>query len=251
MDGGLGAIKDGSKELAAGLSGGAGKLSNIHADQPNIDMFAAPVQLSGKAIHAFPKYRYANAPYILSLALFVGVLVMACLFDLQKPAITEISAFRWYANKLGTMAAFAAAQALIASIFASFYLKSTFTNGLMLVLFSIFVSLTFLAIVFFLVVLAGNIGRFIAFVFLVLQLSTTGSSLPVQMLPENLERMSHFLPLTHSINGFKSIISLNNHDLFWSSVSVLGAFLLVFTLLSLTAIWFKARRTSQQAHMEA
>ncbi|WP_342541601.1 hypothetical protein MHH33_09670 [Paenisporosarcina sp. FSL H8-0542] len=75
------------------------------------------------------------------------------------------------------------------------------------ILFSVFTSLTFMAIAFFLVTVGGNVGRFVALALLVLQLSTTGSDLPIPMLPVNLQALSRFLPLTYSNAGFKSIIS--------------------------------------------
>ena len=41
-------------------------------------------------------------------------------------------------------------------------------------------------IILFLIALAGNIGRFVALAFVVIELSTTGSDLPIHMLPEGL-----------------------------------------------------------------
>lgn len=244
---GIGQIEAGSKELAAGLAGGADKVGGIRISDENIAMFAAPVELNAEVINKYPAYRYANAPYTLSLALFVGALVISLLFNLQKPVVPEGgSAFRWYLNKLGYMALLGVAQAVIASLFASFYLKSTFANGISLILFSIFVSLVFIAIISLLVVAAGNIGRFIAVAFLVLQLSTTGAALPVQMLPSGLEKLSSFLPITHSINGFKSVVTLSNYDFLWTSVGRLAIFFIIAIGFTLVAVWMKSNNKSVQ-----
>ncbi|WP_180954410.1 YhgE/Pip domain-containing protein [Bacillus sp. V5-8f] len=246
VDNGIAKVEDGSKELATGLAGGAEKTGAIKTGDNNISQFAAPVELAGETINKFPKYRYANAPYILSLALFVGVLLMSLLFDLKKPAITAVSPFRWYLGKFGNMAGLAVAQALIVSVFASFFLKSNAANGFSLIWFSVLVSLTFLTIVFFLVLLAGNIGRFIAFTFLVLQLSTTGSALPIHMLPDNLQALSKILPMTYSIGGYKSIITLNHYGAFWANISALFVFLAVFAVLSLVIIFFRSNKRIEQ-----
>src|SRR5699024_6231397 len=98
-----------------------------------------------------------------------------------------------------------------------------------------------LMIILFLVVLAGNIGRFIALAFVVLQLSTTGSALPVHMLPEGLRNLSVFLPFTHSISGFRSIITLGNSSVIWASASALLIYFLVFGVLSLVVFFWKYR----------
>ncbi|CAH0345138.1 YhgE/Pip domain-containing protein [Bacillus sp. CECT 9360] len=246
VDGGIGELESGSNELATGLAGGAEETGNINGADDNIAQFASPVQSDVKSINTFPEYRYANAPYIMSLALFVGVLILSLLFDLSRPAVTAVSSFRWYAGKFGTMAGFATAQALIVSFFASFFLKSTLTNGFMLILFSVFVSLTFLTIVFFLVALAGNIGRFVAVMFLVLQLSTTGSALPIHMLPDNLQALSKFLPLTYSIGGFKSIITLDHYGSFWANTAALFVFLALFAVLTLATVLIRGNRRIKQ-----
>src|SRR5699024_4052121 len=94
-------------------------------------------------------------------------------------------------------------------------------SSIQFIAFSIWVSLTFLMIVLFLVVLAGNIGRFAALAFAVLQLSTTGSDLPVHMLPEGLRNLSVFLPFTYSIDGFKNIVTLGSFSDVWAYDSVL------------------------------
>lgn len=175
---------------------------------------------------------------------------MSLLFDLRKPYDAAVSSLRWYAGKFGTMALFATAQALLVSILAAFLVKSTFGNGFSLVVFSIFVSLVFLTIVFALTVLAGNIGRFLAFVFLVLQMSTTGASLPVQMLPEGLHTLSNYLPLTYSINGFKAVITLDNYSSLWSSVFALFIFLAVFLIIASIVVMIKASSSSRPSTVE-
>ncbi|RFU66830.1 YhgE/Pip family protein [Bacillus sp. V59.32b] len=251
VDDGVGQIENGSKELSTGLAGGAEETGNINTGDDNLSQFASPVQLAGETLNKFPEYRYANAPYIMSLALFVGVLILSLLFDLAKPAVTAVSPFRWYLGKFGTMAGLATAQALLVSFFATFFLKSNFANGFTLVLFSVFVSLTFLTIVFFLVALAGNIGRFIAFAFLVLQLSTTGSALPIHMLPDNLQALSKFLPLTYSIGGFKSIITLDHYGAFWANVGALFVFLAVFAGLTLAYVLFRSNKRVNQTEAAA
>src|SRR5699024_6001142 len=108
------------------------------------------------------------------------------------------------------LAVLAIAQALIVSLYSLLILKVEVHSSIQFIAFSIWVSLTFLMIVLFLVVLAGNIGRFAALAFAVLQLSTTGSDLPIHMLPEGLRNLSVFLPFTYSIDGFKNIVTLGN-----------------------------------------
>ena len=233
LDNGAKQLQSGSKELSSGLAGGADEIGSIQVTDANIAMFSNPVSLSGETINGFNYYRDSTAPYILSLALFVGILILSFIVDFKKPVVMPGSAFSWYASKLMNLSIFAIAQGLLVSLFALLFLHLQVESVVSFILFSIFTSLTFMAIVFFLVSVGGNVGRFIALAFLVLQLSTTGSNLPIPMLPENLQALSKFLPLTYSNAGFKSIISLGDSSFLFGNVAVLFMFMIVFVVLTL------------------
>lgn len=241
VDDGLAQLVDGSDELKTGLQGGAERTSEIDPAEENIAMFAEPVVLSGEVINSFPFYRDSNAPYILTLALYVGILVMSFVVAYERPATLPSSPITWFIGKVSKLSALAIAQALIISLYSLLILNIEVQSALAFVLYSLFVSLTFLMIILCLVVLAGNIGRFIALAFVVLQLSTTGSALPVHMLPEGLRNLSVFLPFTYSIKGYRNIITLGNFSEVWSSIAVLFIYFLVFAGVALTVFFFKYR----------
>ncbi|MET0787556.1 MAG: YhgE/Pip domain-containing protein [Paenisporosarcina sp.] len=238
LDNGAKQLQSGSKELSTGLAGGADEIAKVQVTDANIAMFSNPVGLSGETVNGLNYYRDSTAPYVLSLALFVGILILSFIVDFKKPVVTPGSAFSWYASKLMNLSLFAVAQGLIVSLFALLLLNLQVDSVVSFILFTVFTSLTFMAIVFFLVVVGGNVGRFIALAFLVLQLSTTGSNLPIPMLPENLQALSKFLPLTYSNAGFKSIISLGDTSFLLSNAFVLLMFLVGFALLTLVAFLF-------------
>lgn len=241
VDDGLGELLDGSTQLADGLHGGVEQTSELNPTDDNKLMFADPVLLEGASINPFPYYRDANAPYILTLALFVGVLALSFVVSYRKPAVMPRTAITWYTGKLTNLILLVTAQSLIVSLYSLLVLKLEVQSSLAFILFSIWVSLTFLMIILFLVALAGNVGRFIALAFVVMQMSTTGSALPVHMLPEGLRNMSTYLPFTHSINGFRSIITLGNTTTTWASVSALLVYFALFALLSLAVFLWKYR----------
>ncbi|WP_180954231.1 YhgE/Pip domain-containing protein [Bacillus sp. M6-12] len=251
LDSGAVQLKDGSHELAKGLQGGADKTASINAGDKNIEMFSSPVELVANKINEFPMYRYANAPYILSLALFVGVLVMTFIVDLNRPSDILLTRQSWFAGNLSAMSILAVVQAVVVSVFSLFFIRLGFGSGFFLVGFAIIASLTFLMLTYFLVALGGNIGRFAAMAFLVLQLSTTGSALPIQMLPEGLQSLSRFLPLTYSNAGFRSIISLGDSGYTFSNTGYLLIFLAAGLILSLIVIRFKSKSPSSDSTLAA
>lgn len=241
VDEGLVKLNAGSEELATGLKSGAEEASALDVNDKNIAMFSSPVELAPEKVNGYQYYRDSTAPYILSLGLFVGILLMSFVVDFRKPAEVT-SGISWFIGKFLNLAVLAIIQAVVVSLFVLLVLNLEVGNSLAFILFACFVSLTFLTIIFFLVATAGNIGRFIAFIFIVLQLSTTGSSLPIEMLPEGLRSLSAFLPLTYTNAGFKAIISLDNAGSAWGNTGILFGVLIAFLILAFVVVYFKKGR---------
>ncbi|WP_214484325.1 YhgE/Pip domain-containing protein [Bacillus sp. SM2101] len=253
LDAGAGQIEEGSMELALGLEEGAQQTTSINTSDKNIAMFSSPVQLVEEKVSGFEYYRDSTAPYIISLALFVGILMMSFIIDFKKPSEPELptSAISLFASKFMTLTLFSVVQGLLVSVVTILFLQLNVANVVSFILFTISVSLTFMTIIFFLVSLAGNVGRFLAFVFIVLQLSITGANLPIDMLPENLRNLSEFLPLTYTNAGFKAIISLNDTGFMWSNTSVLLIYFVIFSMLALSTFLFGTKKLAHDQSLSA
>lgn len=252
LNAGANQLQAGSTELATGLEGGAEQVAAVKVTDENIAMFATPVVLSGEKVNSYEYYRDSTAPYILSLALFVGMLVLSFFVDFKKPAVLPKSAISWYISKWLQLTLFATIQALLVTLFTLFVLQLSVQNAGMLILFAILVSITFMSIVFFLISAAGNIGRFIALVLVVAQLSITGANLPIPMLPDNLQALSVYLPFTYSISGFKSVISLGDLSLLGSNSAILAIYLIGASVLAFVAfvIGYKTLTTKYKPEIQ-
>jgi putative membrane protein len=242
---GAGKINDGSGKLASGLKDGAEKTGSLSTGKENIKMFASPVELVSDTVNPYEHYRDSTAPYILTLALFTGILIMSLFIDFRKPPF--VSGVSWFTVNFMKLATFAVVQAALLLIVVLLFLGLNVSNPGGLILFTLLTSITFAAIILFLASFGGNIGRFIALALVVMQLSTTGANLPIEMLPENLRTMSEFMPFTYAIAGFKSVISLNNFGEALVNMGILLVFLGVFSALALTLFIFKSREQRQEA----
>ncbi|NHM31794.1 YhgE/Pip family protein [Neobacillus terrae] len=244
LNDGAAKLDDGSNQLASGLKDGAQKTSAIKADDQNIKMFASPVKLAGSTVHKYPHYRDSTAPYVLSLALFVGILVLSLFINFRRPE--EVSALSWFGAKFLNLSVLAVGQALLLSLVVLGFLGMNVDNPVAFVLFAVIVSIIFSGIILFFASL-GNAGRFIALAFVVLQLSTTGANLPIDMLPENLRNLSSYLPFTYTIEGFKSIISLNDSGAAFGNIAILLGFFVLFMVLSAAVFLLKSKEQPHQA----
>lgn len=239
LNDGAGKINDGSAKLSSGLKSGGEKTGGMKG-KDNINMFASPVQLKSKTVNEYEHYRDSTAPYVLTLGLFVGILIMSLFIDFKRPPF--ISSFNWFAVKFLKLATLAVVQAILLLIVVLFILEVNVSNPGGLILFALVASSAFSAIVLFLAAFGGNFGRFIALGLVIMQLSITGANLPIEMLPEEYRNLSQYLPFTYSIAGFKSVITLNDFGAALSNMAILLTFLIVFALLAFAVFSFKKER---------
>ncbi|WP_077615265.1 YhgE/Pip domain-containing protein [Caenibacillus caldisaponilyticus] len=260
-------IADGSGQLASGMKdiqGGAdeldkklhdayGKTADGHRANDNAAMFAEPVK-AHKDAGPVDKYGVGFTPYFLSLGLYVGALLLSVIYDMKEPAIRPKNGVVWAFGKYLFLISVGLAQALIADAILLGVLGVDVSNPLAFIAFSILTSWTFMAIVQFLVSALGDRGRFLAIIILVLQLTTTGGTYPIELLPPALYNVHHWLPMNYSIAGFRNIVAGHQTDLLWHNVLVLAVFLVLMvaaTTLLLTALHNKQKKQLDAAAEEA
>lgn len=221
---GMNKLSDGSNELASELSDGAKEAGDVKANDDVYDMFAAPVHVKDVKINQVPNYGTGVAPYFLSLSLFVGGLVLSIVFPFYEPANVPKNGFSWFIGKFGVLALAGIIQALLVDAVLLIGLGMEVQSVPLFLLFSIFTSFTFLALIQLLVTPFGNPGRFIAIIILILQLSTSAGTFPLELIPEKLQSFHSWLPMSYSVAGFKAVISSGDFAFMWENAATLGIF---------------------------
>lgn len=243
-------LDSGSAELANKLAEAAAKLSGVDAGADSrTSMIASPVEIVHESFTEVPNYGTGFAPYFISLGLFVGALLLSIVFPLRDPAARPSSAFRWFAGKYGVLAVVGLAQSLLVAAAMLWGLGLDVRDTGMFMLFSLVVSLTYMAIIQLLVTVLGDAGRFVAIILLVLQLTGSAGTFPNELVPEALQALHAWLPMSYSVAGFKSIISVGGE------MSFVGRQLLVLlgvllTCNALTWIYFAVTRKRSRQHTD-
>ncbi|WP_226675880.1 YhgE/Pip family protein [Mesobacillus jeotgali] len=228
-------VADGTSELAEKLKDGADE-AQISPNDQTYNMFAAPVKLDSEKINKVPNYGTGFAPYFLSLGLFVGALLLSIVFPLREPAGIPRNGVNWFLSKFGILAGIGIIQALVADAIVLGGLGLHVESIPLFLTFSIVTSLTFIALVQFLVTLLGDPGRFVAIIILILQLTTSAGTFPLELIPGFLQRFNSYLPMTYSVHGFKAVISSGDLGFMWQNAGILAAYI---GLLSIgTAVYF-------------
>jgi putative membrane protein len=245
LAGGTVKISEGSKELADKLSDGVKEASKVDVDDKTFNMMADPVKVDNEKINHVPNYGTGFAPYFLSLGLFVGALLLSIVFPLREPAVTPANGFSWFTSKFVILAGIGVIQALLADAILLAGLGLKVESISLFILFSITTSLTFIALVQFLVTMFGDPGRFIAIIILILQLTTSAGTFPLELVPGFLKAFNAFLPMTYSVHGFKEVISSGDFSSMYQDVMILFIFMLSFALGTLAYFNFKYKRQFQ------
>ncbi|WP_239615773.1 YhgE/Pip domain-containing protein [Cohnella mopanensis] len=234
MTAGLLKLTDGTGELSSKLSEAAEKTAGLNAGDSFVDMFASPVDLDVVKSTEVPNYGTGFAPYFLSLGLFVGALLLTIVYTVKEPAIKPTSGWSWFVGKLLTMVFIGAVQAIIADLVLLYGLGLEVQSLPLFFLFTIVTSITFMALIQFLVTVLQHPGRFIAIVILIFQLTSSAGTFPLELIPNWLQKASLWFPMTYSVSGLKAVVSSGEYSYVWDNVWVLLGFAGLFMAMTLT-----------------
>jgi len=242
---GLNELNHKTPELVNGvtqLSVGANSLTNaldeannivnrLKFNNKNVEMFAAPAGLKNIEYSKVRNYGQALAPYIMSLALFVGCIVFNFIFPIRRVSLEGQSSRDWWLSKVAIGFVVATIMAVIeATIMLALKLPVDQVGKLYLV--GIVTAWSYMFLIMFLAMTFDNPGRFVAMILLVLQLGGAGGTFPLPLQNSFFNAIHPYLPMTYSIYGFREAISRGiGAPMFNRSIFTLLGIFVVFVLL--------------------
>lgn len=245
-----GALIDGTSQLASGADTLANKLADASKRikiQPTgattQQQIANPVKSEMVEKGNVPNYGYALSPYVLSLSLFVGVIVLNVIYPIRKTFSEQESAIRWWLSKASVAGVAAFMQATILMLVMVFFLGLTPEHPAHFIGAIYLTSFAYMSIVSLLVIVLDNPGRFLAMVLLVLQLGSSEGTFPIQTANGFFQAINPLVPMTYSIRTLRQAISGGLDNAFYGgSMWVLVGFLLVANLLAIGFFAYRGKR---------
>ena len=245
-----GALIDGTSQLASGADTLANKLadaSNRIKIQPTgattQQQIANPVKSEMTEKGNVPNYGYALSPYVLSLSLFVGAIVLNVIYPIRKTFSEQESAIRWWLSKASVAGVAAFMQATILMLVMVFFLGLAPEHPAHFIGAVYLTSFAYMSIVSLLVIVLDNPGRFLAMVLLVLQLGSSEGTFPIQTANGFFQAINPLVPMTYSIRALRQAISGGLDNAFYGgSMWVLAGFLLVANLLTIGFFTYRGKR---------
>lgn len=239
---GLGGLLDGAGDTVADLAGLIERAPNL-SDAQRIALASAlgtPVNLQEQTLNEMATFGGGFAPFFLSLALFVGAIIVWMIFDPIRSRATAsgVGMLRtvwvsyWPGLILGTI------QAMVLYLVVMFGVGLSATHPVGLALFAVLVSATFLAVIQALNAVFGEaIGRFVTLAFLMFQLVSSGGIYPVETTARPIQALHGYDPMTYTVNGFRQLTAVQSPDArLGTAIAVLAGILLVSLAISALSV---------------
>ncbi|MGW9631735.1 YhgE/Pip family protein [Agromyces sp. NPDC055520] len=223
-------LSDGSRTLADKLSEGAAAAPQLSsADiEAKADVMAAPVQLDESWQNESKSFGEGFAPFFIALATFVGGLITWLILRALPTRALAASATGLRAVMTGFLPAMAIGlgQVVIMVLVLVYGIGLEPVYWLGTSAFIYLVTLAFLALQqMFIIVLGTAAGRVVSLVLLMLQLSSSGGTYPVETTPAFFQWLHPYMPASYVVSGLRELITGGVDSRLWLSVLVLAGIL--------------------------
>ena len=191
----------------------------------------SPVELEENSLYPMRNYGTAMTPFYSVLALWVGMTLLVSMFSVE--AHGEYNHMEVYFGKLLLFLTIGMTQALIVSLGDLYLLKIYCVNPALFVTGILFTSITFVAIVYSLVSVFGNVGKVTAIILLVLQVAGSGGTFPIQLTPKFFQIINPFLPFTYAISFAREAIGGVVQSVLVKDIVIMLIYIVVSILISI------------------
>lgn len=199
---------------------------------------AAPVGIERTAVFPVENFGSAMAPLYTTLALFIGSLLILVAV---KPGVTQRvreglddpRPRELFLGRFGIMAFLSLLQTTVMGLGNLLFLQVQVAEPLLFMLCFWVAGLVFTFLIYALVAAFANLGKAVAVLLLIVQVTGCGGSFPLQILPPFIQNISPWLPATHVVNAMRAaMFGVYGND-FWIELGLLALFILPAALIGL------------------
>lgn len=230
---GLEALQDGQGEMSSQVSEGNEALNDFSLTDSNAELIADPVNINEHEIVDINNYGQNFAPFIAAVSLFLGAVAYSVIYPVNRKTEFYPNFFSMFASKSLLMIFHGALAGTLLYLVIHFGFNMEIQNEprfyLMVCLWSI-ASVLFVVL---LVNVLGNVGKFIAIVLLILQLSSSAGTFPIDTAGAFYQNIHPYLPMSYVITAlreaifnFEAVMSYND-ALIYMGVIIFGSLLMM------------------------
>ena len=196
------------------------------------EFFSEPVLLNKHSLFPIPNYGSAMSPFFTALSLWVGGTILISMLSVgvsQK----VYSPYQIYIGRYLIFFIIGVMQALSVSIGNIILIGVYVADKFEYILFSVLISTVFTLIVYTLVSVLGNVGKGISVVLMVLQISSSGGTFPIQVTPPFFQHINPFLPFTYAVGLLRESVGGITWSVAGKDIFILILFLIITLILGI------------------
>lgn len=214
--------EDGANELKTKLD--ESRIEALNKVQgKKTDVMSEPVALKEEPFDLVANNGTAFTPYFIPLALWVGAMAIFFLIEFDGKI----------GPKIILTLIIGAIQAVVLDLVLIRYLGLNVRMMSFYFIFSIILAWSSDMIQFFLNRFLKEAGKFVAIIILILQLTTSAGTYPLETNPSFFRSVNPYLPMTYAVSTFREIISGGSYQIAISGAKVVAIIFLVFLLLNI------------------
>lgn len=199
---------------------------------------AAPVGIEREAVFPAENFGSAMAPLYTTLALFIGsllilVVVKPTVSERTREQLDDPQPRQLFMGRFGVLAFLSLAQTTVMGLGNLLFLQVQVAEPLLFVLCFWIAGLVFTFLIYALVAAFANLGKAVAVLLLIIQVTGCGGSFPLQLLPPFVQALSPWLPATHVVNAMRAAMFGTYGGDFWAEIGLLLLFLIPAALVGL------------------
>lgn len=246
---GLSDLKDGTITLHDALADGADEVASNEASDKNLDMFSNPVEIEEEKLTEVENNGHGMAAYMMSVGLWVGCLAFCLMYPLTKYHGNFKNGFEWWFSKAAVAAPVGLCMVLVLMLIMSAFLGFTPGSMLKTIIVGLAAVTAFMCIQYFFDILFGKVGSFLMLIFMVLQLTGSAGTYPIEISGHLAQSLHDWMPFTYSVNGFRAAIASGQTVGITKEVAVLAGIAVVFTILTIIVFEIRGRLIRQNKKM--
>ncbi|WP_415996498.1 YhgE/Pip family protein [Gordonibacter pamelaeae] len=199
---------------------------------------AAPVGIDRVAVFPVDNFGSAMAPLYTTLALFIGSLLILVVVKPTVPGrvraqLVDPQPRQLFFGRFGVMAFLSLAQTTVMGLGNLLFLQVQVTHPLLFMLCFWLAGFVFTFLIYALVAAFANLGKAVAVLLLIIQVTGCGGSVPLQLLPPFIQGLSPWLPATHVVNAMRAAMFGTYGGDFWWEMGLLALFLIPAAIVGL------------------
>lgn len=221
-------------------TGGFGEVSKVIGKDPEVlaSALANPIGVDRVPLYPVVSFGAGMAPLYSTLALWVGALLLCVTLRVEAPARPfeggpELKLNQRFFGRYALFALLGLLQSTLVFVGNIVIVGLQPAHPALFILVGWVTSTVFTFIIYTLVISFSDAGKALAVFLLVIQVAGAGGAYPLELLPEWFQRVSPFLPATHSIDAFRAALAGIYQGDYWISLGWLLAFVLPMLLLGL------------------